>query len=167
MCTRSGRHASASVTSNSTSRRAPSEQYNSRRNPASRAIPRSAPSSSSSSCQDIMKATATALELQVSSHEPEDHQAVAVSCHHDTPGNTSNSGRPAQQGLNNKFRARADRTAGLAPLPDPAPYPRGLRVSRGSSAARIGAPAAAGGGGGGALGSALGLSSARPGPPPG
>jgi hypothetical protein len=33
-----------------------------------------------------MKATATALELQVSSHEPEDHQAVAVSCHHDTPG---------------------------------------------------------------------------------
>jgi len=33
-----------------------------------------------------MKATATVLDLQVFSQEPEDHQAVAVSCHHDTPG---------------------------------------------------------------------------------
>jgi hypothetical protein len=33
-----------------------------------------------------MKATATALRLQVLWKEPEDHQAVAASCHHDTPG---------------------------------------------------------------------------------
>jgi len=45
-----------------------------------------------------MKATATALELQVSSHEPEDHQAVAASCHHDTPGNT----QATQHDLRNK-----------------------------------------------------------------
>ena len=31
------------------------------------------------------------LDLQVLWKEPEDHQAVAASCHHDTPGNTSNS----------------------------------------------------------------------------
>jgi GntR family transcriptional regulator len=42
------------------------------------------------------------LGLQVFSQEPEDHEAVAVSCHHDTPGNTSNSGQRRKQGLNNK-----------------------------------------------------------------
>jgi restriction system protein len=33
---------------------------------------------------------------------------VAVSCHHDTPDSTNNPGRPRQQGLNNKLRARQD-----------------------------------------------------------
>ena len=37
-----------------------------------------------------MKATATALGLQILWKEPEDHQAVAVSCHHDTPGTQAN-----------------------------------------------------------------------------
>jgi hypothetical protein len=51
-----------------------------------------------------MKATATALELQVSSHEPEDHQAVAVSCHHDTPDNTGKTPDQKPKGLNSKLR---------------------------------------------------------------
>jgi hypothetical protein len=55
-----------------------------------------------------MKATATALELQVSSHEPEDHQAVAVSCHHDTPDNTGKTPDRRHCSLNNKLRGRAD-----------------------------------------------------------
>jgi hypothetical protein len=54
-----------------------------------------------------MKATATALRLQVLWKEPEDHQAVAVSCHHDTPDTTSNSGQPRQHGLNIKLSRRA------------------------------------------------------------
>ena len=31
------------------------------------------------------------------------HQAVAASCHHDTPGSTSNRGQPRQQALNNRL----------------------------------------------------------------
>ena len=59
MCTRSGRQARASHASNSASRRSPSEQCSSRRNPASRAIARSA--SSPSSRKDIMKAISRRL----------------------------------------------------------------------------------------------------------
>jgi hypothetical protein len=55
-----------------------------------------------------MKATATALGLQILWKEPEDHEAVAVSCHHDTPDNTSQPGQHKQHGLNNKLRAHAD-----------------------------------------------------------
>jgi hypothetical protein len=54
-----------------------------------------------------MKATATASRLQVLWKEPEDHQAVAASCHHDTPDTTSNPGQRRQQGLNNKLSAAA------------------------------------------------------------
>jgi hypothetical protein len=50
-----------------------------------------------------MKATATALGLQILWKEPEDHEAVAVSCHHDTPDNTSQLGQHKQHGLNNKL----------------------------------------------------------------
>jgi hypothetical protein len=45
-----------------------------------------------------MKATATALDLQVSSHEPEDHQAVAASCHHATPDTQATQDSPDNKG---------------------------------------------------------------------
>jgi hypothetical protein len=48
-----------------------------------------------------MKATATALGLQVLWKEPEDHEAVAVSCHHDTPDNTGKTPDQEPQRLNN------------------------------------------------------------------
>jgi hypothetical protein len=108
MCTRSGRHASASHASNSASRRIPSEQYSSPRNTASRIIPRSAPTSSS--CQDIMKATATARHRQVLWKEPEDDRAVAA-CHHvDTPDNSGQLPQARQQRLNKKLKCRSAST---------------------------------------------------------
>jgi hypothetical protein len=72
------------------------------KNTASRAIPRSAPPSSS--CQDIMKATATARHRQVPWKEPEDDRAVAA-CHHgDTPDNSGQLPQARQQRLNKKLR---------------------------------------------------------------
>jgi hypothetical protein len=45
-----------------------------------------------------MKDNGHRLDLQVSSHEPEDHQAVAVSCHHDTPDTQATQDDPGNKG---------------------------------------------------------------------
>src|SRR5271165_1350117 len=107
MCTRSGRHSTASHTSNSASGRLARHRYSSPRNHARIPRPRAPPGPSwtPSFSQGILNATATARHrLQVLWKEPENDDAVAV-CHHgDTLDKTGEPRQPGRYRLNNKLR---------------------------------------------------------------